>query len=291
MGHRVNCDIGIVSFDCYPELQKCLGSIFSREGHIPGHCLVVENSPVDIPIEIKTLFPQVKWFKNENNVGFARACNFIISRSDSNYICLLNPDTVIENGFLAEAISWLEMHPEVAVLGPRILELDGSVQGSARTFPGLRTAFLGRTTMITRFFPNNKWSRQDIITMQDIHGPLEVDWVSGACMIVRRKAIQDVGLLDEGFFMYWEDCDWCRRFKKAGWKVVYHNELGPVIHATGRASVKAKALTLFHFHKSAVRLYAKYDVSPLRICTALAAAGAVLRFAALYPKVLLKRNR
>lgn len=291
MGNRSVCDIGIASFDCFPELEACLESIFFMEKGALGRVLVVENSKRAIPAWIREKFPEVVWEKSRENIGFARACNHIISQSSSPYLLLLNPDTVIIKGFVEEAVKWMEAHGDVAVVAPKILDGDGTIQASARSFPGLDTAFFGRSSLITRLFPGNRVSSRNLLTISGSDEPVEADWVSGACMMVRRKAIKEVGLLDEGFFMYWEDCDWCTRFRKAGWKIYYQPKFGPLRHLAGSSSRKALLLTHFHFHKSAARLYIKYDSTPLHAGTVLAVSGALCRFLLLLPAVLLKQCR
>ncbi len=291
MGNGITCDVGIVGFNCYPELELCLDSIYQAEKDALGRIHVVENSSIEIPSRLRESFPDVVWKENRENIGFARACNQIISETASPYIMLLNPDCLVIKGFLQRAMEWLEEHCDTAVLGPRILDSDGQVQASARAFPGLHTAFFGRTSLLTRIFPANAVSSRNLTARSCQDGPKEVDWVSGACMVVRRSAIRKAGLLDEGFFMYWEDCDWCTRFRKCGWKIIYHPGMGPVRHAAGSSSTKVPFLTHFHFHKSAARLYLKYDTTPFRVGSLVAISGALLRFLMLFPGVFLKQYR
>jgi len=282
----VTCDVGIVSYRCFEGLSSCLESLLRVERLFLGRVIVVENGPRDFPPTLLERFPGVTFHKNRENAGFARACNQIIRRSEAPYICLLNPDTVLTAPFIGEASRFLDEHKDVAVLGPKIVNPDGTVQGSARGFPALSTAFFGRTSFITRLIPQNPVSRKNIRTTESASEPVEVDWVSGACMVVRKTAIEQVGMLDQGFFMYWEDCDWCTRFRQAGWKVIYHPGLGPVEHATGSCSKNARIKSLYWFHKSAVRLYVKYDATPFRIGSALAVLGGILRFLIFLPGAL-----
>ncbi len=291
MGDRLTCDIGIVSFDCFPELEACLESIFLKEKTGLRYVFVVENSNKDIPHGLKDRFPGVIWEKSKKNLGFARACNRIISRSQADYLLLINPDTYIMDGIVKDGCKWLDENRDVAVVGPRILDADGNIQASARRFPSLSTAFFGRSSLLSKYFPSNSMTRKNLLTWECQKDPIEVDWVSGACIMVRLKAIRQVGPLDEGFFMYWEDCDWCTRFRKAGWKVIYHPGLGPIRHKAGSSSDKAPMLCHFHFHKSAVRLYSKYDTSLLRTGTFIAITGALCRFLLLFPGVLVRQCR
>jgi len=285
----VTCDVGIVSYRCFEDLARCLESLFRVERPFPGRVFVLENGPGDFPSMLLERFPKVTFQKNRENIGFARACNQIISRSEAPYICLLNPDTVLTAPFIGKTSRFLDEHRDVAVLGPKIVDPDGTVQGSARGFPGLSTAFFGRTSFITRLIPQNPVSRKNIKITESASEPMEVDWVSGACMVVRRQAIEQVGMLDQGFFMYWEDCDWCTRFRQAGWKVIYHPGLGPVEHASGSCSDRARIRSLYWFHKSAVRLYVKYDATPLRLGSVLAVLGGILRFVIFLPGALVSK--
>jgi len=140
-------------------------------------------------------------------------------------------------------------------------------------------------------FPNSRLVKRDVVLDHHSDTPKEVHWVSGACMMVRRGAIDNVGAMDERFFIYWEDCDWCKRFRQKGYRVVYAPGIGTVVHACGEASSKRSIFSLFHFHRSAFLLYAKYDNSPTRIGTLLAFVGCSLRFLLFgAARVLMYRN-
>ncbi len=283
----MSCDVGIVSFCCFDCLKRCLESLYRFDQGSFKQILVFENGPVDFPGSLLKEFPKVRFFKNHKNLGFAKACNQILERSSSDYVCFLNPDTELKAPFLKEAVGWLEENRQVAVLGPKIVDPDGTVQGSARGFPNIMTSFFGRTSVLTRLLPQNPISKKNIKVKPDASLPRRVDWVSGACMVVRKKAVDEVGPLDEGFFMYWEDCDWCTRFRLRGWKVMYHPALGPITHYAGSSSKRTRLKSLYWFHKSAVRLYCKYDKSPLRLGSALAVAGGVVRFFIYLPHTIL----
>jgi GT2 family glycosyltransferase len=191
---------------------------------------------------------------------------------------ILNPDTVIQEGFFESVISHMEANPKVGVLGPRVLNSDGSVQGSARSFPTVGTSFFGRTSLLTKLFPQNPISSKSVLTARcDGSTPMTVDWVSGACMIVRRKAIETVGLMDERFFMYWEDADWCRRMWQKGWEVVYYPGAA-VIHHVGQSSRTRPFRSEFDFHVSAYRLFSKYARGASSLLKPLIAVGLFARF-------------
>jgi N-acetylglucosaminyl-diphospho-decaprenol L-rhamnosyltransferase len=143
------------------------------------------------------------------------------------------------------------------VLGPKLLGTDGSIQLSCRRFPGFTTALFGRYSLGTRLFPWNPLSRRYLMTDFD-HGSIaEVDWVSGACMILPRRALDAIGLMDEGYFMYSEDVDLCRRAHRAGYKVVYFPEVA-VLHHIGGSTATAPARSIIERHRSMWRYYTKW---------------------------------
>lgn len=232
-------DIIIINYNSTDYLLGCLRSIYDSLQELPAKVIVQDNHSEDGVDRVKVEFRQVILSRNSYNMGFAKAINNALKQSDSPFIVLLNPDTYVMNGFFDPIIHYMEKNPDVGILGPKILNHDGSVQGSARTFPTPLTGLFGRSSLISRFFPNNPFTRANILTTRsDGKTPMEVDWVSGACMVVRRKALDDVGLLDERFFMYWEDADWCRRMWRKGGKVVYFPQAS-VVHYVGVSSDKA----------------------------------------------------
>jgi GT2 family glycosyltransferase len=156
-------------------------------------------------------------------------------------------------------IGYFETHPQVGIVGPKILNRDGSIQGSARAFPNAWTALFGRNSLLSRLFPRNKYTRKNIITSPEIKKPVEVDWVSRVLMGVRKEAVLDVGLMDEKFFLYWEDADWCTRFRHQGWKVIYY-PLARATHSIGGSTDKRKLRSIIDFHKSACAPYRKYSI-------------------------------
>lgn len=273
-------DVIIVSFRCENVLENCLNSLTKLEKEKTASITVIENGEIALADSLKKQFKDVKWIENKKNCGFAKGCNQGIKFGRAPFLCLINPDTVIQEPFFHKATEYFQSNPDTAVIGPLIIDPDGTVQGSARRFPSILTAFFGRNTLLSRIFPSNPITKANVLCggWQASEEPVTPDWVSGACMLVRRKAALETGLMDEQFFIYWEDCDWCRRFKMDGWKIVYHPGLGPVVHSCGASSKKASFFSAFHFHRSAARLYRKYDRSPLKFMSHIVFAGASLRF-------------
>ena len=177
----------------------------------------ITQSDSDAADRLSQRFPDVQLRRMAGNDGFAAGVNNGARATSSQFLLLLNPDCVLEPDACCQLADWLESHPDVAVAGPRIRNADGTVQPSARRFPDLTTAIAGRSSWLTRVLPGNPLSRHNLPARDPADAtPVEVDWVSGACMCVRREAFDAIGGLDEGFFLYWEDADFCRRLKHAG---------------------------------------------------------------------------
>jgi GT2 family glycosyltransferase len=258
-------DLIIVNYNSTRFALRCLESIRHMIEEQAVHVHLQDNGSCDGLEGIKEIFPNVSLTRNQRNIGFARAVNKALKVSKSEYVVILNPDTVVTNGFLSSSLEYMKEHEDVGVLGPAILNPDGSVQGSARAFPGVLTALFGRRAPLSKLLPKNPITRANVLS-RDSDGvtPLEVDWVSGACMVVRRKAVSEVGLLDSRFFLYWEDADWCRRMWAKGWKVVYFPS-AKVIHQVGASSSTRPIRSLYEFHKSSYKLFNKYAGGQVRL--------------------------
>ncbi|MDM8541017.1 glycosyltransferase [Desulfococcaceae bacterium HSG9] len=284
--HKKNCripnsefqiDIIIVNYNSTDYLIPCLQTIYKALSDWSVNIFVQDNSDNDEVDRVGPLFPKVHITKNSCNIGFGAAVNKALKQSSAPYAVLLNPDSYIVDESFGTIFDYMQAHPDVGIVGPRIYDADGAVQGSARSFPTPLTALFGRNTLVTKLFPNNPITTANLLTKQsDGITPMEVDWVSGACMIVRRKAIEDVGYFDERFFMYWEDADWCRRMWQDGWKVVYFPK-SSVVHYVGVSSKQLIPRTLIEFHKSSYRLFAKHSKSFHWIVNSLVIASLALR--------------
>jgi GT2 family glycosyltransferase len=201
-------------------------------------------------------FPWLTLIASRDNPGFAAGVNRAAQEAAGRYLLLLNPDCVFAHDVIRPLATWLDCHARVAVAGARIRNADGTLQASARRFPNASTAVGGRTTWLTRLWPDNPLTQRNLLG-SDAADPLEVDWVSGACTLIRRTAFDEVGGLDEGFFLYWEDADLCLRLKKRGWMTIYHPGV-EVTHLTGRSSAHAQRRSLIAFHRSAFRYFWKH---------------------------------
>jgi GT2 family glycosyltransferase len=245
----IDLSIILVNWNAAPVLIECLRRALPELNTVSGECIVVDNgSSGEDLLALEREFPQLQIIANPRNLGFARAVNQGIKKSRGRYLLLLNPDAFLSAGSLRALITFLDAEPKVGIVGPRIVNLDGSLQGSARAFPRLATGLFGRTSFLSRLFPRNPFTGRQVLALngqQDRSQP--VDWVSGACMFLRRQVLEEVGLLDERFFLYWEDADICWRARQAGWLVVYYPHTD-VTHLIGACSRRAPVRSLVAFH-------------------------------------------
>lgn len=236
----MNVSIIIVEYLDVEILRGAIESIYKHAGGLNFEIIIISNSGYSEKEQkkISSSFPDDVYFiYNQDNLGFARAVNQGIKQSRGEWILLLNPDARLLNDKLSEAIKFAEQHPYIAIVGPQVQDSTKKIQDSARKFITLKT-LLRRTTK--RFL----YSEQSLSIQEDSNytEPHPVDWVSGLCMLVRRKAIEKVGLMDERYFIYVEDMDWCRRFWQAGYEVWYWPHW-IVQHDARRASVRSFSLT------------------------------------------------
>jgi N-acetylglucosaminyl-diphospho-decaprenol L-rhamnosyltransferase len=182
---------------------------------------VVDNASHDGSAEmVRAEFPWVRLIENVTNVGFGAAHNQALLGSSARYVLVLNSDTAVASGALQALVGYLDAHPRVAVAGPRLRYPNGSVQPSRRRFPSVATLFL-ESTQVQRFWPDNAVLRRYYVADRSDEQEQEVDWLAGACLCVRGRIVEDLGLFDERFFMYSEELDLCRRYRAAGWRVAY----------------------------------------------------------------------
>ena len=253
-----------VNYNTGALLLRCLCAVFEHTREAEFEYFVVDNAsrPDGSLDQVRHEFPHVRLLENDRNLGFAAGCNVALSQVRGRYVLLLNPDTVVKPLALDAMVAFLETRPDIAVLGSPLVSADGRDQGVAgRGFPTPLAALFGRTTILTRLFPGNRLSAR-FASKRDPnrHAPYETDWVSGACMMVRRTAMEQVGLLDPGYFFMWEDADWCFRMKQAGWKVYCLHEANVVHGEGGSRSGDWHALWLatVAFHRGVYRYYRKH---------------------------------
>lgn len=232
----IDLSVVIVNWNVKEPLRRCLESIYEETKGIAFEIFVVDNASGDGSSQmIRHSFPQVKLIENKENVGFARACNQGLCRAQGRYVVLLNPDTWLPDDALGQMVAFLDRHPNIGVLGPRIVDRDGIVDPRcARRYPSLRSELFEKLRLDRRF-PHSRLFGDYLMTYWDHKDSREVDALSGACMTIRWEVVEDVGLLDEDFFMYGEDVEWCYRIKQTGWRVFFYTQ-PTVMHLGARSS-------------------------------------------------------
>ncbi len=257
---KPDLSIIIVNWNVRQRLEQCLLSIYPPAGDRPTltiETIVVDNASTDGSVDmVRRAFPQVTLIANSDNPGFTGGNNQGIAASQGRYVLLLNPDTQVLNDALTRMVAYMDAQPHIGALGPMLLNPDGSVQSSRRRFPRPATAFL-ESTVLQSWFPRHRLLRDYYVldTPNDVIA--QVDWVTGACLLTRREVLDQIGLLDDGYFMYSEELDWCRRAKMAGWQVVYFPE-ARVIHYGGQSSEQVKTFQIIQFNRSKIRYFRKH---------------------------------
>ncbi|HWG08652.1 MAG TPA: glycosyltransferase family 2 protein [Solirubrobacteraceae bacterium] len=218
--------------------------------------------------------PAARLIESPENIGFAAAVNLGIGcLPEADVIVLLNPDVEVRADFLERLVT-LDWPSNVAARGPQVLDEQGQLEQSARGFPRASTGVLGRSSWLARVHPRSRLLRQDLLA-DARSGAQVVDWVSGACMIAPADRFRAVGPLDEHYFMYWEDADWCLRAARHGYQVVYEPSL-VVTHRQGSSSADRWIASTVAFHRSALR-YWRVNVARSPLSVAAAAAALTLR--------------
>jgi GT2 family glycosyltransferase len=247
----VDLSIIIVSWNTKEFLLPCVKSVFENEQGISREVIVVDNGSQDgSGNEVKVTFPYIYLVENQKNMGFAKAVNQGLQKASGRYVLLLNPDTQVKNGAIERLMSFMDAHPKAGISGAQLLNSNGSKQNSIANFPSLATELLNKS-LIRWLFPKKFPGKE-----KDYSDPVEVDSVIGACMVVRREAIERVGLLDEDYFLFLEETDWCYRMKRAGWKI-YHVPDAEVYHFQGKSAETVKKRARVEFYRSRYHFFKK----------------------------------
>jgi len=278
----VDCSIVIVNYRTEALLAACLDSLASSDP-ASVEVIVVDNSATLERCAFPARFPWVRFVESPGNVGFARACNHGMGLARGRHLLLLNPDTVAHPGAVETLWQHLDAHPEAGAVAAKLLNPDGSLQYSCRRFPRYYSIFFGRYSWLSRWLPGNPATRDYLYLEWDHAQTRAVDWVSGACLMVRREVLERVGPLDEGYFLFVEDMDWCRRIRDAGYEVVYTPQ-AVVTHHIGASRGPVSARIVWERHQSMLRYVCKHfrPSWPLRaaVATGLTCRAGVLILAA-----------
>jgi len=260
----VNWNVGDLVCSSLRSIYGCPSArVFEGElflGDLATEIVVVDNASQDDSVaRIRAAYPQVALVESPSNVGFAAGNNLALREHQGRYLLLLNPDTEVVGDAILTMVRYLSDHPEVAVAGPQLRYGDGSYQPSRRRFPTLWGA-MWESTLLGQWFPRNPWLRRYHMDDTPDDAAQRVDWVNGACMLLRGEIFDQVGPLDEAFFMYSEELDWCRRIKRAGWEIAYLPD-AVVVHHEARSSDQVSALKHIRFNVSKIHYFAKHHGS------------------------------
>ena len=280
----------IVSYQVRRHLVRCLRSVL-RSSERPA-IVVVDNASADGSAEmVEKEFPSVRLIRNQANLGFAAASNLGIKASDTPYVLSLNPDTEVTLSAIGILREFLDANRLVGAVGPRIIRPDGSLDFAARrSFPTPATAF-ARLSNLSRIFPTSSRFGRYNLTYRSPDETQEIDSGTGACLMLRRQALDQVGLFDEAFFMYGEDLDLCFRLKQGGWKIIYL-PAAEVLHYKGQSSRQVSYRMIREFHRSMLIFFNKHyrSTTPWPVAQ-LVAAGVAGRCATLLAVNAVRRRK
>lgn len=246
----------IVSWNVRDLLAECLRSIDLNKGDLAVQTIVVDSASGDGSADmVRDDFPHVTLLAQARNVGFPAGNNIGLEAATGDYLMLLNPDTEVVGDALQTLVSFLEQHPSVGIVGPELLNSDGTHQSSRRRFPTLLTG-LFESTWLQPYAPRRVLRRYYVEDVGN-RDSAEVDWVKGAAMVTRRSIFEQVGGMDAGYFMYSEELDWCRRIKEVGWRVIYL-PAAQILHHEGKSSEQAVTHRHINFNRAKLRYFRKY---------------------------------
>lgn len=229
----------IVSYNTCKLLQQCLESLFAAHTRHELEIFVVDNASADDSADmVARKFPQICLITNDTNLGFGAANNQAYARSTGSYVLLLNPDALLRDGSIDAPVEFLEEHEACGMVGGKIVNPDGELAPSARRFPNAWRNFLLLSGLSDRF-PNTRFFAGADFKHFDHSTPLQVDWIPGTFTVYRRAMLENIGLFDERFFLYYEETDLCRRAAQAGYEVYFIPD-AEVLHVGGACSKTRK---------------------------------------------------
>jgi GT2 family glycosyltransferase/lipopolysaccharide/colanic/teichoic acid biosynthesis glycosyltransferase len=255
----VKVSVVIVSYNSRSVLSPCLESLAKHSLFGATEVIVVDNASSDgTPTMVRESHPWVRLIAGRKNLGFSRGVNIGIREASGQYILILNPDTAVRRDSIEKLVLFMERNPGAGIVGPKLVYHDGALQYSCRRFYTWKVLVL-RRTFLGKVFKDSPALAEHLMLEFDHDSTREVDWILGACLLVRKEAVDSVGLLDERFFLYFEDVDWCYRMKQRGWKVFYHPD-SVVIHSYARESAHSVINRSVVAHlASLIRYYDKWN--------------------------------
>ncbi|MEZ4388466.1 MAG: glycosyltransferase family 2 protein [Candidatus Krumholzibacteriia bacterium] len=256
----LDLSIVIVHYNTPDDLGRCLQSLRDQAPACDHEVVVVDNASSAPGLdELQAAFDQVRWVRNPENLGYGRACNQGMALVPARYHLILNPDIVVLPGALDALLAFADTQPRAGIIGPQLLNEDGSIQESCRRFYTFWTLLL-RRTILGKLLPNSRTVARHLMRDFDHRSVRPVDWVLGGCLLVRREALDRCGPMDDRFFLYFEDVDWCYRMWRCGYEVVYLPD-ARFVHRHRRASARGAFTRSFWLHlTSLIAFYEKWSL-------------------------------
>jgi len=256
---RPELSVLTVSWNCWADLERLLESLRASD-YSDFEILVCDNQSTDGTLEnLRERYPEVRVLRNSENLGHTRAVNQGVPQTRGRFVLLLDADTKLAPNAMRILVEFMKARGDVSLAAPKVLNADGTVQESARNFPSALNGLFGRQSLLTRWFPGNRFSsrylRRDALEATE---PYQVQQVSAACMIFPRALFDLTGPWDEGYFAYWVDTDWCMTLGELGKQIFCVPEARVVHYENNRAGRKKSARRVVIFHRSAYRLYRKH---------------------------------
>jgi len=279
----------IVNYNAGKFLKDCVKSLLACPLEV--EIIIIDNASTDDSLDALEPSPQLTIIRNGQNLGFSAGCNIGIKAASADNLLFLNPDCSFSPNTISQLLDYLHTHDQVGMVGGLLVDPDGTEQGGGRRAVPTPWRTLVRTMGLTRF--SDRWPR----LFEDFHlhkqplpkEPIEVEAISGACMLVKREALEDVGLWDEGYFLHCEDLDYCMRFRMGGWKIAFVPG-ARIVHQLGACSKTHPIFVEWHKHKGMMRFYRKFFRHQYPgVLMGLVALGVWLRFSLVVASCTFKR--
>jgi N-acetylglucosaminyl-diphospho-decaprenol L-rhamnosyltransferase len=248
----------IVNYKNSEPLKDCMASLYQTVQGIDFETIIVDNSQNDLGLKpLRELYPKAQFVSNSSNVGFAKANNQAAKIAQGEVLIFLNPDTILSDQAIDSMYGYYCSHKETGVLGPKVVDPEGSLQYSCRRYPTLWTGLFNRYSILSRLFPENRFTSQYLMRDFNHNEIRQVDWLSGCCLMVSKNTFEKSHGFDENYFLFNEDVDLCRTIKQAGKEVIYFPE-ATIIHKVSTSNSKTTARVIIQRHFGMMHYFKKY---------------------------------
>jgi N-acetylglucosaminyl-diphospho-decaprenol L-rhamnosyltransferase len=248
----------IVNYKNSESLKDCLESLYQTVQRIDFETIIIDNSENDLGLPpLKELYPKAQFVSNSSNVGFSKANNQAAKIAQGKVLFFLNPDTILFDQAIDSMYRYYCSHKEIGVLGPKVVDPEGSLQYSCRRYPTLWTGLFNRYSILSRLFPENRFTSHYLMRDFDHNEIRQVDWLSGCCLMVSKSIFEKSHGFDENYFLFNEDVDLCRTIKQAGKEVIYFPE-ATIIHQVSTSNSKTTARIIIQRHLGMMHYFKKY---------------------------------